>query len=111
MGGAAGPNASPLRGGADRGGLARLPARPAFVLRGSSGEERSGGAGVGGQPVEVFVGKRFCGVAGCVDDADGMGVVEDRDGEGVLPAGVRACLWEPAGAGDGKGWLGCIEDE
>ncbi len=80
LGGAAGPNASPLRGGADRGGLARLPARPAFVLRGSSGEERSGGAGVGGQPVEVFVGKRFCGVAGCVDDADGMGVVEDRDG-------------------------------
>jgi hypothetical protein len=111
LGGAAGPNASPLRGGADWGGLARLPARPKFVLGGSSGEERSGGAGVGGQPVEIFVGKRFCGVAGCVDDADGLGVVEDRDGEGILPAGVRACLGEPAGAGDGKGRLGCIEDE
>jgi hypothetical protein len=110
LGGAAGPNASPLRGGADRGGLARLPARPEFVLRRFSGEERSGGAGVGGQPVEVFVGKRFCGVAGCVDDADGVGVAEDRDGEGVLPAGVRACLGKPAGAGDGKRRLGCVED-
>ena len=87
-----------------------MPARPEFVLRWFSGEERSGGAGVGGQPVEVFVGKRFCGVAGCVDDADRVGVVEDRDSEGVLPAGVRTCLGKPAGAGDGKGRLGCVED-
>ena len=70
---------------------------PSSLLRRFSGEERSGGAGVGGQPVEVFVGKRFCGVAGCVDDADGVGVVEDRDGEGVRPAGVRAGLGKACG--------------
>jgi hypothetical protein len=47
----------------------------------ATGEEGRGRAGVGGQPVQVFVVERFGGVAGGVDDADGVGPVGDRDGQ------------------------------
>jgi hypothetical protein len=46
-----------------------------------SDEDRAGGASVGGEPVEVFVGERFGRVAERVDDADGAFILEDRDGE------------------------------
>ena len=46
-------------------------------------EDRRGGAGVGGEPVQVFFGEGFGGPTGGVDDADGLAVVEDGDGEGV----------------------------
>ena len=42
-------------------------------------EDGAGGAGVGGEPVKIFVGERFGGITGCVDDADGAFVLEDRD--------------------------------
>ena len=77
------------------------PGRPGVLCRGAlaflsgllvSGEDRAGGTGIGGEPVEVFVGEGLGGVAGCVDDADGAFVPEDGYGQGVRPAGVRAGL-------------------
>jgi hypothetical protein len=44
-------------------------------------EDRCGGAGVGGEPVQVFFRERLGRAAGGVDHADGSAAVEDGDGQ------------------------------
>jgi hypothetical protein len=71
-------------GGAERGVLAVLdwdaPCSFWGLRPNSTGEDRACGAGVCGEPVEVFVGKGFGRVAGSVDDTDGLLALEDGNG-------------------------------
>src|SRR5918998_718769 len=67
------------------------------------------GTGVGGEPVKVFFGELFGGVAGSVEDAYQAGTVEDRHGQGIRPAGVGAGLREASGTGHHEGRLGGAE--
>lgn len=46
--------------------------REDWFLRSPLFEDRGGGAGVGGEPVEVFLGEGFGRASGGVDDADGV---------------------------------------
>ena len=60
-------------------GVARLSGGAPLLIV----EDGGGGAGVGGEPVEVFFGELFGGVAGSVDDAHyycAISSVEDGDG-------------------------------
>ena len=105
----------PLRGGADGAGTGCVAGPPRLFLASLgtlvTGEEWGGGACVGGEPVEVFVVKRFRGVTGCVDDADCMVVLQDWYGEGVRPAGVRAGLRVTPGSGDREGRVAGLDDQ
>src|SRR5215207_9556679 len=74
-------------------------------------EYPSGGACVCGQPVEVFFGEGFGRCSGCVDDAQGVIVVDDRDCQGVSPAGVRTGRRQASGAGTGQGGGGGLDDQ
>jgi hypothetical protein len=69
------------------------------------------GAGVDGEPVEVFLGELFGGGAGGVDDANWIVAVENRDGQGTGPAGVCAGLREASWAGHHECGLGGAENE
>jgi hypothetical protein len=74
-------------------------------------ENLGGGAGIGGQPVEVFFRKRLRRVPGCEYDADGVIFVEDRDRQGVRPAGVRTGLRKAPGARHGQGGVGTLDNQ
>ena len=69
-------------------------------------EDRARGTGVGGEPVEVFFGELFCGVAASVDDTYWVvSTIEDWDGQRARPAGVGAGLRETPGTGYHEGGL------
>ncbi len=61
--------------------------------------------------MEVFLGELFGGVAGGVDDANWVVLVENRDGQGAGPAGVGTGLGEATGTGHHEGGLGGAENE